>query len=155
MSLVRAAPLGRCRKISRPTIWKASPGERLGSRLATRGRVRVGGEEDDVQRAFVGAGCEEWVVRRHVLDFVGGADHDGGVELELLADSAGYEVGDALRDRAGREEDDVAALDVGPHADAAGPGEDAGEMGHRQLVLAADVDSAKQGHVGERLARGR
>ena len=84
----------------------------------------------------------ERVARDQAVELGRAPNQDGDVEAEVALDPR---LDRARVDVLG--EHDVAALDMGGHVLGAEAGEEVAEVGHRDLVPRAEVDSAQQRHL--------
>lgn len=99
-------------------------------------------EEHNVERLGVDAGSQEWVVAGNLAELIGRARHHRNPLTEAFRDGLCDESGNAPSKIRRRLENHVAALYVGLYAVATGVAKERGEVLHRHLVLAADVDPA-------------
>jgi hypothetical protein len=118
-------------------------------RLAV-GRGRRLGEEDDVD--LLGVGLSGVRVRVGDLgELIGGPDEHGGGDAQLGLDRLLDHIGQAVALLgAGAPvgvEDDVAAVDVRTNIGVPECLDEPSQVGHRDLVVPADVDPSKQCHV--------
>jgi hypothetical protein len=98
--------------------------------------------EPDVQ--LRGVGARERVRLHDLRELCGGAQHNAWLDAELLGDRS---LEGLRRHRLLRREDHVAALDERAHVGVAERLDERTQVGHRHLVLAADVDAAEQSHI--------
>lgn len=114
--------------------------------LDIRGR-RHAGQEGDVLQGDVLAAGEERVGAHHRRDLLAGAQDDRRRDAVHGPEPLRNRVGKSFHHTGGSCEDDVAALHIGPHVRASLRLERSCELDHGQPVLAADVETADQGHV--------
>ena len=100
-------------------------------------------EECHVEEARVARGIEG-VRRGDLLEFFARSNDDGCADAEPLDNGPSHEFGHAFNQVRRSVNHYVPALNVGAHSRAADGSEDVPQLHHRQPVLAADIDTAKE-----------